>query len=74
MNSGKMNKITLLFRHGNFGLADLKINIGYFIRHKVFSIKMDLKIGKKKLISDEKSQYFMFSTPMTAQMIKQRMP
>jgi ribosome-associated translation inhibitor RaiA len=55
LNGKKMNRLTSLLRHGNFNVADLKINAEYFIKHNAFSIKFDLRIGKKRLISEEKT-------------------
>jgi len=51
----KMNRLTRLLRHGNFDLADLKVDVEHFNKHNAFSVKFDLKIGKKRLISEEKT-------------------
>lgn len=50
----KLKRLTRLLRHGNLEKADLRIMADHSLhRNKLFSIKLTLIIGKKKLVAEE---------------------
>jgi ribosome-associated translation inhibitor RaiA len=51
----KLNSLTRLLQHGNLDLAELDIRVEYRPHHNNFSIKIDLKIPRHVLFSEETS-------------------
>ena len=51
----KTPRLIKLLQHGNFELAEFKLRAEYFVRHNAFQVEVELNIGKRKLVSKEKS-------------------
>jgi|WetSurMetagenome_2_1015567.scaffolds.fasta_scaffold1648768_1 ribosome-associated translation inhibitor RaiA len=51
----KLNSLTRLLQHGNLDVAELDIRTEYRPHHNNFSIKIDLKIPRHILVSEETS-------------------
>jgi len=49
----KLRSLTRLLQHGNFDLAALDIRVEYLEHHNNFLVKMDLKIAKHILVSEQ---------------------
>lgn len=49
----KLQNLTRLLQHGNYDLADLDIRVEYFSHHNSFEIKMNLKIARHILVSEQ---------------------
>jgi ribosome-associated translation inhibitor RaiA len=49
----KLRSLTRLLQHGNFDLADLDIRVEYLSHHNNFLVKMDLKIARHVLVSEQ---------------------
>lgn len=49
----KLGSLTRLLQHGNLDLADLDIRIEYFLHHNNFAVKMNLKIARHVLVSEQ---------------------
>lgn len=51
----KIPRIEKLLQHGNLEIALINVRAEYFLKHNAFSVEIELRFGKHRLIGTEKS-------------------